>query len=182
MPRIIKKEDIQNHPQIPGFQIKSVTETLNQDSKVMEVKQLILDPNIISPEFTHNGYDQLLYVIKGDGIAGIIYRSKNNLIDIPLPVIIRDPLQLMKMERLRITFLKIKIKNLQDMIHAANILLKLGAKNVLVKGGHRNTKRMEDVLLSKKKIKILILNYYLHQSHQILLMKKKFFHPPEQYL
>ena len=82
MPRIIKKEDIQNHPQIPGFQIKSVTETLNQDSKVMEVKQLILDPNIISPEFTHNGYDQLLYVIKGDGIAGIIYRSKNNLIDI----------------------------------------------------------------------------------------------------
>ena len=69
MPRIIKKEDIQGHPQIPGFQIKSVTETLNQDSKVMEVKRLILDPNIISPEFTHNDIDQLLYVIKGNGIA-----------------------------------------------------------------------------------------------------------------
>ena len=49
---------------------------------------------------------------------------------------------------------KIKIKNLNDMIYAANILLKLGAKNVLVKGGHRNTKQMEDVLLSNKKIKI----------------------------
>ena len=71
MPRIIKKEDIQGHPQIPGFQIKSVTETLNQDSKVMEVKRLILDPNIISPEFTHNDIDQLLYVIKGDGIAKV---------------------------------------------------------------------------------------------------------------
>ncbi|GIT71114.1 MAG: hypothetical protein Ct9H300mP28_09280 [Pseudomonadota bacterium] len=47
MPRIIKKEDIQGNPQIPGFQIKSVTETLNQDSKVMEVKRLILDPNIL---------------------------------------------------------------------------------------------------------------------------------------
>jgi len=31
------------------------------------------------------------------------------------------------------------------MIYAANILLKLGAKNVLVKGGHKNTKNMEDV-------------------------------------
>ena len=71
MPRIIKKEDIQCHPQIRGFQIKSVTETLNQDSKVMEVKRLILDPNIISPEFTHNDIDQLLYVIKGDGIAKV---------------------------------------------------------------------------------------------------------------
>ena len=71
MPRIIKKEDIQCHPQIPGFQIKSVTEALNQDSQVMEVKRLILDPNIISPEFTHNDIDQLLYVIKGDGIAKV---------------------------------------------------------------------------------------------------------------
>ena len=49
---------------------------------------------------------------------------------------------------------KIKIKSLEDMIHAANILLKLGAKNVLVKGGHRNTKYIQDVLLSKKEIKI----------------------------
>ena len=49
---------------------------------------------------------------------------------------------------------KIKIINLEDMIYAANILLKLGAKNVLVKGGHKNTKNMEDVLLSRKEIKI----------------------------
>ena len=49
---------------------------------------------------------------------------------------------------------RIKIRNLEDMIYAANILLKLGAKNVLVKGGHKNTKYMEDVLLSRKEIKI----------------------------
>ena len=47
-----------------------------------------------------------------------------------------------------------KIKNLSDMIHAANILLKLGVKNVLVKGGHANTKFMQDVFLSKNKLKI----------------------------
>ena len=49
---------------------------------------------------------------------------------------------------------KTKIKSLQDMIHAANILLKFGAKNVLVKGGHRKSKYMEDILLNKKEIKI----------------------------
>ena len=67
----IKKAVIQCQPQIHGFQIKSVTEALNQDSQVMEVKRLILDPNIISPEFTHTDIDQLLYVIKGDGIAKV---------------------------------------------------------------------------------------------------------------
>jgi len=49
---------------------------------------------------------------------------------------------------------KTKIKNLKDMIYAANILVRLGAKNVLIKGGHKKTKYMEDVLLSRKEIKI----------------------------
>jgi len=49
---------------------------------------------------------------------------------------------------------KTKIKSLEDIISAANILLKLGAKNVLVKGGHRKTKHMEDVLINRKEIKI----------------------------
>ena len=49
---------------------------------------------------------------------------------------------------------KIKIKSLEDMIHAANILMKLGAKNVLVKGGHRKSKHIEDILLNRKEIKI----------------------------
>ena len=49
---------------------------------------------------------------------------------------------------------KTKIKSLKDMIYAANILLKLGAKNVLVKGGHGKTKYMYDVLLNRKEIKI----------------------------
>ncbi len=49
---------------------------------------------------------------------------------------------------------KTKIKNLEDMIYAANILLKFGVKNILVKGGHRNTKYMQDVFLNKKELKI----------------------------
>jgi|TARA_B100001741_G_scaffold264743_1_gene229909 hydroxymethylpyrimidine/phosphomethylpyrimidine kinase len=49
---------------------------------------------------------------------------------------------------------KTKIKNLEDMIYAANILLKFGVKNILLKGGHANSKIMKDVFLSKKKLKI----------------------------
>ena len=49
---------------------------------------------------------------------------------------------------------KIKIKSLEDMIHAANILLESGVKNILVKGGHRNTGTMQDVFLNKKELKI----------------------------
>ena len=52
------------------------------------------------------------------------------------------------------TLTKIKIRNLEDTIYAANTLLKLGANNVLIKGGHRNTKYMQDVLLNRKEIKI----------------------------
>ncbi|MAV56165.1 MAG: bifunctional hydroxymethylpyrimidine kinase/phosphomethylpyrimidine kinase [Candidatus Pelagibacter sp.] len=47
-----------------------------------------------------------------------------------------------------------KIKNLEDMIHAANILLELGVKNILLKGGHRDTKIMQDVFLNRKELKI----------------------------
>ena len=49
---------------------------------------------------------------------------------------------------------KIKIENLDDMARAAYLLLKLGAKYVLIKGGHTNTKQMHDVLVYKKKVVI----------------------------
>jgi len=49
---------------------------------------------------------------------------------------------------------KIKIKNIEDMIYAANILLELGVKNVLIKGGHLKSKNMSDVFLNKKELKI----------------------------
>ena len=47
-----------------------------------------------------------------------------------------------------------KIKNLNEMIKAANILLNFGIKNVLLKGGHSKTEIINDVFLSKKKLKI----------------------------
>ena len=49
---------------------------------------------------------------------------------------------------------KTKIKTTEDMVYAANVLLKFGVKNVLLKGGHRKSKYMKDVFLNKKEIKI----------------------------
>ena len=47
-----------------------------------------------------------------------------------------------------------KIKDLNDMIKAARILLKFGVKNILLKGGHSKTKSMSDIFLNKKELKI----------------------------
>ena len=49
---------------------------------------------------------------------------------------------------------KIKIKNLSDILKAGKILLKLGAKNVLIKGGHSKSNYIQDIFLSQKKYKI----------------------------
>ena len=47
---------------------------------------------------------------------------------------------------------KIKISSPDDMISAARILLDLGAKNVLIKGGHLKSRIMQDIFLNKNEI------------------------------
>ena len=45
---------------------------------------------------------------------------------------------------------KTKIKSIFDMKNAAKILLDLGAKNVLIKGGHLDSKTLKDIFVNKK--------------------------------
>ena len=49
---------------------------------------------------------------------------------------------------------KTKILNKEDMIYSANKLLGLGAKNVLIKGGHFKDRNVRDLFINKKDIKI----------------------------
>ena len=49
---------------------------------------------------------------------------------------------------------KIKIKSITDMKNAAKILLDLGAKNVLIKGGHLRYKTLKDIFVNKKQTTI----------------------------
>ena len=55
-----------------------------------------------------------------------------------------------------------QIRNKEDMIFAANKLLELGAKNVLIKGGHLNSKIVQDIFVNKFEIKIF--NSYRHKT------------------
>ena len=49
---------------------------------------------------------------------------------------------------------KIKIKSVEDMVKAGKILISLGAKNVLIKGGHLKLKLVHDIFVNKSEIKI----------------------------
>ena len=49
-----------------------------------------------------------------------------------------------------------KIKNKEDMIFAANKLINLGAQNVLIKGGHLKSKKVEDIFLNKSDLEVFV--------------------------
>ena len=57
-----------------------------------------------------------------------------------------------------------KINSTQDMIKAGKILIRLGAKNVLIKGGHLKSEQMNDILLNKKIIKIFRSRKYASKN------------------
>ena len=50
----------------------------------------------------------------------------------------------------------LKIKNTQDMIKAANFLLSMGAKNVLIKGGHLKSDVVKDIFINKKETRFFL--------------------------
>ena len=49
---------------------------------------------------------------------------------------------------------KTKINNTLDMIKAGKILNSLGARNVLIKGGHLKSKQINDIFVNKKTVKV----------------------------
>jgi len=61
---------------------------------------------------------------------------------------------------------KTKINSTKDMIRAGKILISLGAKNVLIKGGHLKSKKMNDIFLNKKTIRVFVsLKYKSKNTH-----------------
>ena len=110
--------------------VKAITEALSK----LSTKKIILDP-----------------VMVAKGGARLINKSaidylKQNLIK---KIFLITP-NIPEIEILT----KKKINDVDDMINAGKILLSYGARNVLVKGGHKNSKFIEDIFLSKKEIKI----------------------------
>ena len=110
--------------------IKKVIESL----KVVKVSKIILDPVMIAKGGAKLIDKKAINILKRKLIKKVSLITPN----IPEAEILAET----------------KIKNLDDMINAANILFRFGAKNVLVKGGHLNKKNVLNVFLNGKEIKI----------------------------
>ena len=76
-----------------------------------------------------------------------------------------------------------KIKSVEKMIIAGKILIKAGAKNVLIKGGHLKSKKIYDVLINKKQQKYMLIKniaqkypwhwmYFIYCYYNLFIMWK----------
>ncbi len=102
--------------------------------KKIKVSKIVLDPVMVAKGGAKLINDSAIYILKNSLIKRTFLITPN----IPEAEVLT----------------KIKIKDSKDMIKAAHVLLKLGAKNVLIKGGHLKSEVIQDILVSKKTIKI----------------------------
>ena len=109
--------------------IKSVIKSL----ELIRVSKIILDPVMIAKGGARLINNKAISILKKQLIKKVSLITPN----IPEAEVLTD----------------LKIKNAQDMIHAAQVLLSLGAKNVLIKGGHLKSKIVNDIFVNRKEIK-----------------------------
>jgi len=114
------------------LQSNNVINSVLKSLKKIKVKKIILDPVMVAKGGTKLINNNSIKLLKSKLIKNVSLITPN----IPEAEILT----------------KTKIKSVEDMIYASKILLKLGAKNVLVKGGHLDKKIMYDVLLTKNEI------------------------------
>ncbi len=112
----------------------SVINSVLKSLKKIKVKKIILDPVMMSKGGSKLINNKSIKILKSRLIKKVSLITPN----IPEAEILTNT----------------KIKNVKDMIYAANILIKLGAKNVLIKGGHLESKIMQDIFVTKKEISI----------------------------
>jgi len=132
---IYSAEDIKpNATKIGMLHSKKVIEKVLESLEKLDLKKIVLDPVMFAKGGAKLINNEAIKFLKKKLISKVTLITPN----IPEAEILTG----------------IKITNKNDMISAANKLIILGAKNVLIKGGHLNTKKVEDIFLSKKDLKI----------------------------
>ncbi len=116
------------------LQSDKVVEKVIESLKKIKVKKVILDPVMVAKGGAKLINEKAIKSLKTKLIKNIFLITPN----IPEAEVLAG----------------IKIKNKKDMILAAKRLIHLGAKNVLIKGGHLKSKKVEDVFLNKSELKI----------------------------
>ena len=110
--------------------IDKVSRSLNE----MKIKKIILDPVMIAKGGSKLITDHAIKLMKKKLLNKVCLITPN----IPEAEILTG----------------IKITDKNDMILAANELIKFGVPNVLVKGGHLKSKKVHDIFLNKNDIKV----------------------------
>jgi hydroxymethylpyrimidine/phosphomethylpyrimidine kinase len=116
--------------------IENVIKSLN----IIKVKKIVLDPVMVAKGGAKLIDDNAIKLLKEKLIKRVSLITPN----IPEAEILT----------------KTKIKNKEDIIFAAHKLIQLGAKNVLIKGGHLRSKLVQDVFVNKFEIKIFYSRRY----------------------
>jgi len=123
-----------------------VIDAVVRSIKNMQVKKIVLDPVMVAKGGTKLIDEKAIKSLKSKLIKKVFLITPN----IPEAEILT----------------KIKINTKEDMIFAANKLIELGAKNVLIKGGHLKHKFVHDILVNKFEIKIFnSLRYKTKNTH-----------------
>ncbi len=110
--------------------IKSVIKSLCK----INIKKIILDPVMVAKGGTKLISKQSIKILKKELIKKVTLITPN----IPEAEILTNT----------------KIYSREDMIFAGKVLLNLGAKNVLIKGGHLPSNLMQDIFMNKNEISI----------------------------
>ena len=113
---------------------KQVIYAVIKSLKKIKNKKIVLDPVMVAKGGTKLINDKAISEIKKQLINKILLITPN----IPEAELLTDT----------------KINSVNDMIKAGQLLINLGAKNVLIKGGHLKSEKMYDILLNKRTIKI----------------------------
>ncbi len=108
--------------------------------KKTKVKKIILDPVMVAKGGAKLINDDAIKILKKELITKALLITPN----IPEAEVLTG----------------LKIRNKEDMIFSAKKLLKLGAKNVLIKGGHLKSKNVEDILINKTGLKTFVNKRY----------------------
>ncbi len=110
--------------------IKAVIKSLNK----INIKKIILDPVMVAKGGQRLVNKKSINVLKNNLLKKVTLVTPN----IPEAEVLSG----------------ISIKTIEDMVYAAKKINILGIKNVLIKGGHLETKKIYDVLLSNNKVEI----------------------------
>ena len=109
-----------------------ITNSVIKSINKIKIKKIILDPVMVSKGGVKLIDDESIKILKKKLLPKVSLITPN----IPEAEILTN----------------IKILSKEDMIYAGRQLLKLGSKNVLIKGGHLKSKKMIDIFINKKEI------------------------------